>query len=498
METTWKAGLEDVIAARSAITAIDGAKGRLYHRGYEIGDLAARASFEETTYLLWFGELPSPAERRGVRGPAARGARGPGARPRPPPHAPAGRASARRPAHRRLARGDGRSRRPRRRRRGEPPQGVPPHRAGPRGGRRLAAAPHGAGARWPPATRARTPPTSSGSSTAARPRRRSPTSSTRSSRSTPTTSSTPRRSRCGSRSPRWRTSTRPSRPRSPPSRGRATAAPTRTCWRCCSRSATPGGPRPTSPRAWTPTRAAPGGSGRTRGPAIPGFGHRVYRVDDARARVLRQMAKTMAEATGHARLFEIAERVYAAVTARTSLPVNVDFFSAVVYHALGIPGDLCTSIFAVGRVGRLVRARPRAVRGQPPDPAAGRLRGRAAAGDPRRRALTRARRRSGTRPGASGGASAGGSFAKKARTPSRASSVRKTASRERQRPADRLVLGRVLGEVRGLLDELERAIRPLGQRARELEGRGQRLAGRDHAVHEPPAARGLGVDRVAR
>ena len=36
--------------------------------------------------------------------------------------------------------------------------------------------------------------------------------------------------------------------------------------------------------------------------------------------------------------------------ARTTLPVNVDFFSAVVYDALGIPPDLCTSIFAVGRV----------------------------------------------------------------------------------------------------------------------------------------------------
>ena len=64
MDTTWKAGLEDVIAARSAITAIDGATGRLYHRGYEIGELADHASFEETTHLLWFGELPSaPAER---------------------------------------------------------------------------------------------------------------------------------------------------------------------------------------------------------------------------------------------------------------------------------------------------------------------------------------------------------------------------------------------------------------------------------------------------
>src|SRR5437763_14466572 len=83
---------------------------------------------------------------------------------------------------------------------------------------------------------------------------------------------------------------------------------------------------------------------------VPGFGHRVYRVDDARARVLRAMAETMAEATGRRRLFEVAERVYDAMRARTSLPVNVDFFSAVVYDALGIPPDFCTSIFAVGRV----------------------------------------------------------------------------------------------------------------------------------------------------
>jgi len=83
---------------------------------------------------------------------------------------------------------------------------------------------------------------------------------------------------------------------------------------------------------------------------IPGFGHRVYKVDDARARVLRGMAKSMAEATGRGRLFEVAERLYDSMRARTSLPVNVDFFSAVVYDALGIPPDFCTSIFAVGRV----------------------------------------------------------------------------------------------------------------------------------------------------
>jgi citrate synthase len=82
---------------------------------------------------------------------------------------------------------------------------------------------------------------------------------------------------------------------------------------------------------------------------MPGFGHRVYRVDDARARVLRGMAKSMAEATGRGRLFEVAERLYDAMKARTTLPVNVDFYSAVIYDALDIPPDFCTSIFAVGR-----------------------------------------------------------------------------------------------------------------------------------------------------
>ena len=113
---------------------------------------------------------------------------------------------------------------------------------------------------------------------------------------------------------------------------------------------------------------------------IPGFGHRVYKVDDARARVLRGMAKSMAEATGRPRLFEVAERVYDAMKARTNLPVNVDFFSAVVYDALGIPPDFCTSIFAVGRVAgwcahaleqyadnRLIRPRAQYV-GSPPRP----------------------------------------------------------------------------------------------------------------------------------
>src|SRR5947209_5060656 len=75
METAWKAGLEDVIAARSGICQVDGERGRLYYRGYEVGELAGALSFEDVTALLWHGELPSAAEsaRFASRLQAARG-----------------------------------------------------------------------------------------------------------------------------------------------------------------------------------------------------------------------------------------------------------------------------------------------------------------------------------------------------------------------------------------------------------------------------------------
>src|SRR5438132_1562521 len=52
MDSAWKAGLEDVIAARSAVCTIDGAAGRLYYRGYEIGDLAAVVPAD--SHAAWF------------------------------------------------------------------------------------------------------------------------------------------------------------------------------------------------------------------------------------------------------------------------------------------------------------------------------------------------------------------------------------------------------------------------------------------------------------
>ena len=55
-------GLEDVVVTSSSIAFIDGRQGRLIYRGYDIRDLARRSSFEETAYLLWYGRLPRPSE----------------------------------------------------------------------------------------------------------------------------------------------------------------------------------------------------------------------------------------------------------------------------------------------------------------------------------------------------------------------------------------------------------------------------------------------------
>ncbi|MBE55093.1 MAG: citrate synthase [Acidobacteria bacterium] len=64
---TFKAGLQDVIATTSEICFIDGEHGVLSYRGFDIHDLAARASFEEVCFLLWFGHLPARDELSTLR-----------------------------------------------------------------------------------------------------------------------------------------------------------------------------------------------------------------------------------------------------------------------------------------------------------------------------------------------------------------------------------------------------------------------------------------------
>lgn len=86
---------------------------------------------------------------------------------------------------------------------------------------------------------------------------------------------------------------------------------------------------------------------------IMGFGHRVYKTKDPRAIVLRRLADEMTEEHGSTELYEIALRVDEIVTERLGekgIYANVDFYSGIVYDALGIRPDAFTPIFAMGRV----------------------------------------------------------------------------------------------------------------------------------------------------
>jgi len=86
--------------------------------------------------------------------------------------------------------------------------------------------------------------------------------------------------------------------------------------------------------------------------AITGFGHRVYRAEDPRARHMREGVKRLSQEMGQPKWYAILEALVQAMApyARHGVNVNVDFYSGVIYHLHGIPKDLFVPIFAVGRV----------------------------------------------------------------------------------------------------------------------------------------------------
>jgi 2-methylcitrate synthase len=83
---------------------------------------------------------------------------------------------------------------------------------------------------------------------------------------------------------------------------------------------------------------------------IPGFGHRVYRTEDPRATHLRHMSEELCRRTGNLRWFEISQKIEQVVKSTKQLNANVDFYSATTYYCLGIPVDLFTPVFAVSRI----------------------------------------------------------------------------------------------------------------------------------------------------
>ena len=91
---------------------------------------------------------------------------------------------------------------------------------------------------------------------------------------------------------------------------------------------------------------------RSRREPVMGFGHRVYRTEDPRARHLRDGVRRLSAERGEPTWFAILEAVEEAMRpyARLGVAPNVDFYAGVIYHLLGIPQEFFVPIFALGRV----------------------------------------------------------------------------------------------------------------------------------------------------
>ncbi len=86
---------------------------------------------------------------------------------------------------------------------------------------------------------------------------------------------------------------------------------------------------------------------------IAGFGHRVYRVKDPRARILQELAEKLFACYGSDVTYDLARLLEQKVEERLATKgvyANVDFYSGLVYRRLGIPTDLFTPVFAIARV----------------------------------------------------------------------------------------------------------------------------------------------------
>ncbi len=82
---------------------------------------------------------------------------------------------------------------------------------------------------------------------------------------------------------------------------------------------------------------------------LMGFGHRVYKNGDPRAKYLKAVSRDLAGQTGDTKWFEMSDKIEEVFVAEKGIKPNVDFYSATVYHSLGIDHDLFTPIFVISR-----------------------------------------------------------------------------------------------------------------------------------------------------